>query len=138
MLFNDFNIQFAPVPSMPTALGIYRCHCPPNCIGINYQTLNVCMPNPCLNNGTCTMLSLNTISCACPPTHMDAIDVIVIYDIHLQIFKNCYQTFPSMNDQYQFFPIYPHYSFLNCCVVSQRKNFPLFFSLLILIPFFFF
>uniref|UniRef100_A0A8R1TU78 Uncharacterized protein n=1 Tax=Onchocerca volvulus TaxID=6282 RepID=A0A8R1TU78_ONCVO len=43
----------------------YTCHCKPGYRGDHCQ-YNLCSPNPCQNNGNCTILSLTTYNCSCP------------------------------------------------------------------------
>ncbi|KAL3981791.1 EGF-like domain family protein [Acanthocheilonema viteae] len=43
----------------------YMCHCKPGYRG-NYCQHNLCSPNPCQNNGNCTILSLTSYRCSCP------------------------------------------------------------------------
>uniref|UniRef100_A0A915Q329 Uncharacterized protein n=1 Tax=Setaria digitata TaxID=48799 RepID=A0A915Q329_9BILA len=43
----------------------YTCHCKPGYHGDHCQ-YNLCSPNPCQNNGNCTVLSTGTYKCSCP------------------------------------------------------------------------
>ncbi|VDN91471.1 unnamed protein product [Brugia pahangi] len=43
----------------------YACHCKPGYRGDHCQH-SLCSPNPCQNNGNCTILSLTSYNCSCP------------------------------------------------------------------------
>ncbi|CAF4756472.1 unnamed protein product, partial [Rotaria magnacalcarata] len=48
-------------------LGSFICECPYGYNGMNCETRDICIPNPCMNGGTCQSQGLLSFTCQCRP-----------------------------------------------------------------------
>ncbi|CAF1209171.1 unnamed protein product [Rotaria sp. Silwood1] len=48
-------------------LGSYICECPYGYNGLSCETRDICIPNPCMNGGTCQSQGLLSFTCQCRP-----------------------------------------------------------------------